>query len=396
MSVAVYALALDACMAMLFIIAYAAVSVSQVRERAPRWFLLGYALCFVTTICQLVNQLSVPSSLVALTGYGAFLGTVIAIWGGIEVMAGRASPHRQALVIWGLGMVLRLGLLVGTPRSLIYELLFQLPFAFMAGRSAIAVRHLDRRGPIASLLLGIFALICVHFAAKPFLVVSLVARVQDAVHTYILVSSISTGVLLVAAGLFLLLLVIEKALEETIVDAQTDTLTRLANRLALSRVGPRLLAQAAATGRPLFAMVLDLDHFKRINDTWGHATGDRVLMAFADVLRRLVPADTLAVRMGGEEFALLLPLEVGDDTKAQDTVSHLAEAIRQALQSVADHGLPAVTVSSGIARYVPGETLDALLGRADELAYRAKQDGRDRSCSDRDDALYRQPLTRAA
>lgn len=396
MSVAVYALAVDSCLAMLFVIAYGVVSLSHVRERASRWFLLGYALCCATTICQLLNQLNGPSIIIALIGYGAFLGTVIAIWAGIEVMGGRAPPRAQATAIWGAGMALRLALLFGTPRSLPYEILFQLPFALMSLRSMLAVRHIRRRGPLASLLIGIFAVIGLHFAAKPFLAVSLIAAVRDAAQVYAVVSSVSTGVLLVAAGLFLLLLVIQKALEETIVDSETDALTGLANRRALSRIGSRLLDQAGATGWPLYAMVLDLDHFKRVNDTWGHAMGDAVLIAFADILRHLAPSDTLVVRMGGEEFALLMPVGDMDQREGEERAMHLGQGIRHALRSFPERGLPEVTVSGGIACYRSGETLDAWLGRADQGAYRAKQCGRDQIRSDRDQAPAERTLTRAA
>ncbi len=124
-------------------------------------------------------------------------------------------------------------------------------------------------------------------------------------------------------------------------------------------------------GEGLHALVLDLDHFKAINDRHGHATGDTVLVAFAQVLQALTAADMLTVRMGGEEFAVLIP---DADTRGSDNrATQLGDAIRDALKPFAARGLPELTVSGGIARYQAGETLDGLIARADQLAYRAKR-----------------------
>nr|WP_244955772.1 GGDEF domain-containing protein [Sphingomonas yabuuchiae] len=177
-----------------------------------------------------------------------------------------------------------------------------------------------------------------------------------------------------------MLLVIQKALEETILDAETDPLTRLTNRRGLYRAGPRMLMEAAMRGEGLHALVLDLDHFKAINDRHGHATGDTVLVAFAQVLQALTAPDMLTVRMGGEEFAILIP---DADTHGPDNRgTQLGDAIRDALKPFARQGIPELTVSGGIVRYQAGETLDGLIARADLLAYRAKRAGRDRILQD--------------
>ena len=383
-------------MAMLFVIAYGMIALSQTRQRASGWFMLSYALCCVAAICQLLMQLGGWPHWIILIGYGAFLGTVTTMWTGVEVLAGRKAPKRQAAIAWGLGMALRFALLAGTPHSLPYELVFQLPFAIMSARTMVAVRSIRRQGAIPSLLAGIFGLSCFHFIAKPFLVVLLTAGVRNAVQVYVAVSSVSTGVLLVAAGLFLLLLVIQKALDDTIVDAETDALTLLANRRALSRIAPRLLTEANDAGRVLYAMVIDLDHFKRINDVLGHAVGDQVLVAFADILRGQAAPEILAVRMGGEEFALFIPDVEKGPAAGDNPAARLGWAIRQALKSFPERGLPGLTFSGGIVRYRPGETLEALLGRADELAYGAKNGGRDQLRLDRDDMPTQRCLTLAA
>ena len=155
--------------------------------------------------------------------------------------------------------------------------------------------------------------------------------------------------------------------------AATDPLTGLANR----RLTLQLLDQLARDSRLELApvvMLCDLDHFKHINDGWGHAMGDQVLVAVANALRASTrDADTVA-RWGGEEFLIVLPV-----TRDLDATG-LAERLRarvQALQVADRHQCPVpVTLSIGIAPLAAGETGSSWLKRADEALYRAKNDGR--------------------
>jgi len=157
--------------------------------------------------------------------------------------------------------------------------------------------------------------------------------------------------------------------------ARTDPLTGTLNRLALDEESARLFS---ATSRPntLAALIIDVDHFKRINDEFGHATGDRVLAALAAAIRwRLQPPAVLG-RMGGEEFLALLP-----GTGLAEAMA-LAERLRAAVAAmppVSDAGVPGVTISAGIAAYRPEDTeVQTLVRRADRALYDAKRAGRNR------------------
>jgi len=155
--------------------------------------------------------------------------------------------------------------------------------------------------------------------------------------------------------------------------AATDPLTGLANR----RQTLELLEQLARDGRlersPVL-MLCDLDHFKNINDGWGHAMGDQVLVAVANALRASTRDSDTVARWGGEEFLIVLP-----DTRDADP-AELAERLRKrvAAMEVADrHQCPVpVTLSIGIARLAAGEAGASWLKRSDEALYRAKADGR--------------------
>jgi diguanylate cyclase (GGDEF)-like protein len=154
--------------------------------------------------------------------------------------------------------------------------------------------------------------------------------------------------------------------------ATTDPLTGLANRRHFTTSAEGILARAERTDTPVALILADLDHFKRINDRHGHATGDQVLRAVAEVLKALVRKGDLSARWGGEEFVMLLS---GADLTG---ATAFAERLRGAIATIEAVPGELVTLSQGIALYRLGDDLDSLLKRADTALYRAKDRGRDR------------------
>ena len=161
--------------------------------------------------------------------------------------------------------------------------------------------------------------------------------------------------------------------------ATTDTLTKLRNRRAFFENGARALAMARRYVSDLSVILLDIDHFKNINDTYGHSAGDEALVMVANILLGLSRTEDTVARIGGEEFALLLP-----DTNRLGTAV-LAERIRSAIEReqfiIGDKIVP-ITASIGIASFGvdPAESIDQLLGVADNRLYLAKNAGRNRIC----------------
>jgi diguanylate cyclase (GGDEF)-like protein len=156
--------------------------------------------------------------------------------------------------------------------------------------------------------------------------------------------------------------------------AATDALTGLANRRAQQDTVNRMAAHASRTVSPLAAIAIDLDHFKQINDRYGHDQGDAVLAAVGDLLRAMVRESDVAGRMGGEEFIVLAP-----DTGRDGAVT-LAEKLRDAITRLAFPGIDdCVTASFGVA-CLPDDagTAELLLRRADRALYLAKELGRNR------------------
>ncbi|WP_217914048.1 bifunctional diguanylate cyclase/phosphohydrolase [Miltoncostaea marina] len=186
------------------------------------------------------------------------------------------------------------------------------------------------------------------------------------------------GVLVAGLGWLLIARVRRRvvgALQRATVDlrrlAETDPLTGLANQRTVHDTLRSAVPEARASGRPLSAVMLDLDHFKRINDTHGHAAGDAVLVETARRLTACSRADDLVARIGGEEFLMLLP---GTDGAAALAIAERVRAAVVATPFGAATGH--LTVSLGVATLGPGLDADALLGHADTALYWAKAHGR--------------------
>jgi diguanylate cyclase len=162
-------------------------------------------------------------------------------------------------------------------------------------------------------------------------------------------------------------------------DAMTDGLTNLANRKAFDEALERACAEAEAGGQGLTLAVLDIDHFKSFNDTWGHQTGDQVIRYVASVIGRAGQSPRIAARYGGEEFALIFPGEAGDVAQG------VLEAIREEVSSrvlkrrSTNEDLGAITISAGYAERTTGEAMSSLVERADAALYASKRSGRNRT-----------------
>lgn len=163
---------------------------------------------------------------------------------------------------------------------------------------------------------------------------------------------------------------------ELAVLAQTDPLTGCLNRRTFFSLSEREMGRRRRTGGDIAVLVLDIDHFKKINDTHGHSAGDVVLAQFADQIAQTIRVQDVFARLGGEEFALVLP----DASQAQ--AIETGERLRRIVEQTpihTDHGPISITVSVGAATVKPGEaSVELALRRADMALYRAKHCGRNR------------------
>ena len=176
---------------------------------------------------------------------------------------------------------------------------------------------------------------------------------------------------------------LKEHLEQVRRDATTDALTNLANRKAFDDELARACGEAADKGEPLSLAVIDIDHFKNFNDSWGHQTGDQVIRYVSSVIGRMAPPPRFAARYGGEEFAMIFPGERGAEVVQTLEEIRIEISSRMLKRRSTNEDLGAVTVSAGFAELLPGETVEGLLDRADAALYASKRAGRNRVSSAR-------------
>jgi diguanylate cyclase (GGDEF)-like protein len=188
-------------------------------------------------------------------------------------------------------------------------------------------------------------------------------------------AALAAYLLMIVNGVGFLLLCKQKGDQQLALLATTDFLTGLVNRRAFFEQAEGARALALRLRKPIALLMLDIDHFKQLNDRFGHATGDEALVLFADTARATLREHDIMGRLGGEEFALALPgTDLGGALLAAE---RLRRAVTETSLAAGDTRYT-MTVSVGVVVIEPNEPLTAALARADHALYAAKSQGRDR------------------
>ncbi|CAB5707964.1 Probable diguanylate cyclase YcdT [Delftia tsuruhatensis] len=250
---------------------------------------------------------------------------------------------------------------------------------------ALPLWRLPRERPVGGcdrLLLWVFVVFALSFLVRTLMVVPRAvpaAEAGPAGGEWLGASSswMALQLSLLVFGLLFATLFLALAVRDTVQalheERDRDPLTGLLNRRAFREAVQRLRAEQPGLSAAL--LVCDVDHFKRVNDGWGHAAGDEVLQRFARLLLRSTRQQDLVARFGGEEFVALLP---GADPRAAQSVTR---RMRNQLRLTGFSALPddqRITASFGVAWLEPGQPLEQALARADAMLYEAKRAGRDR------------------
>jgi diguanylate cyclase (GGDEF)-like protein len=227
-------------------------------------------------------------------------------------------------------------------------------------------------------LTGLLAASALQFLSKPFLALALGgwgANPQVYLDSaYAMISQSLGSVFGIAIALMMLAVLVSDILAAAMQKSETDTLSGLLNRRGFETRAEMRVGDATRQGISMSLVICDIDHFKAVNDSLGHASGDRVITAFAGFLGSAASSHYVVGRIGGEEFAVILP---GANLLAARL---FAESARSAFASLCVDGLPQdrrFTASFGVAELAPGESLTDLLIRADAALYEAKNNGRD-------------------
>ena len=342
-------------------------------ERAL-WFWAGaFAAAALTQAARaLLITLEAPRTLWVVGHWGSLLATLMVLLG-LRVYLGLPLRCRWPVLFTALTCIASLALTAWTGQfwpSLTLTLLASAALTMPAAHAALQAWRQQRGFPMG-LLAGDLIVCAIVEVARGLAVSPLIAQSRAELLTYNSIGLLAVIALFIGQALAMLLLLQDRALRQIERLIEIDVLTGLLNRRGFDERLRRLLKRDA----PLLA-VLDVDHFKRINDTHGHAVGDTVLSAVGARLHDTLRPLDLAVRLGGEEFAVIwLNPEAGGELRLGE---RLREAIAsQPFQTTA--GPLTVTVSVGVAQALgPEEAPEALFSRADAALYEAKRGGRDR------------------
>ena len=177
--------------------------------------------------------------------------------------------------------------------------------------------------------------------------------------------------------------ILKRELDKARQSASTDGLTGVNNRKAFDDYLRSLVERNRVTQTPFSLLMMDIDDFKRLNDTHGHTVGDRMLLAFAEKCRQSVRSDDFLARYGGEEFTLILPgASLRNATKRAKAICRTIAGSRYAADDSPKPDVVSITVSIGVSTYRKGDTVQSLVERADQCLYKAKADGKNQAVAE--------------
>jgi diguanylate cyclase (GGDEF)-like protein len=296
------------------------------------------------------------------------------IAGGIVTLIAFSFPHQPGVHA---GFVRAIALIAIASGAAIFWQGHRVPrwgyhLLLVAGNALIVAAVYESGGGVASVActtLFVFVAVDVFFFfAWPWAMLHLAITIAACVGSLASVDALDTGEAIITPGVLIAVSLVVGRLVRAADDAEVDPLTGLLNRRGVDRVLTEALDRAASSGTVLSLAILDIDHFKLVNDTGGHISGDRLLRSIANSWRALSREHEVLGRYGGDEFALVLP---------ESSLSEAAIPTERLRTSVPG----GMTCSAGIAAWEPGDTLPILLARADAALYDSKRAGRNRTSS---------------
>lgn len=378
MGSAVFILAINMSVAGLLATAFFLVGLYDRNQSASRWL----ASAYVCGLGYYAVEAAIPflgdATPAVVFGFAVFLLATVLFNVGI---ARKYAAHCP----WGLMAVLfvvsvaAVAAVQELPRhSFVRMMAYQAPFAIMQSIAVALILSKTGRRTIDTVFAVLLTASVLHFLLKPFLAQAVGGWGADPQaylqSSYALFSQTAGAVFALAVALTILVILVRDTLLEMAARSETDTLSGLLNRRGFERRADAAMSAAVDQGLPVSLVIADIDHFKSVNDSYGHAVGDNVIASFAAFLGTAASDHHVAGRIGGEEFAIVLP---GTNLMAARL---FAEGARSALSAMPVDGLPEerrVTASFGVAELTPGESASSLMRRADAALYAAKNSGRD-------------------
>lgn len=373
---AAFILAINMFVAALFAIAFGFVAATNRNARGARWLSFGYALGIIDVALEYILPYHSHPFAVEIAIFLVYLLALTACIIGIARHYGSEPPWVGVILLWGASLAatpLIFGLEYGTVLQLT---LYQLPYFLMHLLGFAAVLRSRRRHVLDIVLMVAVVFGGLVYLAKPLIAwqIGTASSPQGYIATsYAAISqTLGTGTL-VAIALVLLAVIMRDTTAEMLARSETDLLSGALNRRGFNRHAAQAMDDARGRGEPVVMIAADLDHFKMVNDSFGHAAGDSVIAHFARLLEAGRDHEAIISRTGGEEFALLVP---GADLAGG---RQIAEEVRARFAAARLPKIPAghpLSASFGVAQMVAGDSLFDLWLRADAALYRAKSGGR--------------------
>lgn len=346
---------------------------------AARWLAVSYLLGMGYFAIEFCVPLFGDARPVVVLAFAVFLGATAAFNVGLTRKYDVGFPALPTALFFAVA-TLTVWFVQDLPRhSLIRMAAYQTPYAVMQAVGLwIVLSSRGKRERLDAMLMCLLGASALHFLAKPLLAVAVGgwgANPQAYMQSgYALVSQSMGSVFGIATALLMLVILARDNLADATARSETDMLSGLLNRGGFEARADLALQEASRKGLPVSLVISDLDRFKLVNDTFGHASGDKVIVTFAGFLRSALADHHVAGRIGGEEFAILLP---GANLVAARL---FAEGARSAFSALRIEGMPVAkrfTASFGVAELAPGDHIADLMDRADKALYLAKNSGRD-------------------
>ncbi|CAB3864735.1 hypothetical protein LMG26858_02406 [Achromobacter anxifer] len=344
-----------------------------------RAFTAGNALAVLSLLSYAAAQ-ALPPGVYVMVSNTAWVCAVSLVYVGVRQFFG-LRPLARRTAAFGALCIAAFALMLYVTDDLLGRMLLFSAYTVAAMMATGLVFHRERkriqtRGVMLYLMLASFGLAALH--ALRLIVYTVGGQAPSS-----LLDPTPWGLFFIVCGtvtvpgLFLaLLLLIQTSLSERMEAALTfDGLTRAYSRRSILDELERELQRCKRAGGKLAVLVLDIDHFKSINDRYGHAAGDAALRHFSDVVQRAVRASDRFGRLGGEEFVLLM--YDCDPARALVQAQRVCDALRDTPFHLQGREVR-MTTSGGLASYQSGDSADGILARADDALYRAKEHGRDR------------------
>jgi diguanylate cyclase (GGDEF) domain len=376
MSSAVLFLVVNFVIATCFSAVFAVISVYSRWRRVAMSFAIGLGVASLTMLFEFGVAYAADARPWSAGVYGTVLAGIVFLWAGIEEL------YRKPVSVWHGVLVFVAGMAIyfitqNIPRGTwLYPVLYQGSYAAVVFAGTYTVFRSSRREPLDRALGFALLVGALHFLVKAGLAVALGSgdSPKDYISTHYAIASQSiTAIIIVAVGLLLLAILTVDLMAEERGKAERDSLSGLRNRRGFEK--DVQVAMLGPVRGPHSVILCDLDHFKSINDTYGHHAGDAVIIAFGSLLNREAPAGAILGRIGGEEFAIFLP-----NTELSAAVA-VAERLRSGIRGMDVPGMPqgfVVSASFGVSTFSGDKGFEDAVRNADAALYDAKRAGRNR------------------